>query len=56
MRILQPVVIEASLPTIEDNERETSETVRQTELALERAGCEADRAWRQYDSVDVENR
>ena len=56
MRVLQPIVIEASLQTNEDNEREASKTARQTELAFERAGCEADRAWRLYDPVDVENR
>lgn len=56
VRVLQPIGMEASLLAIEDSGRETSETVRQTELALERARYEADRAWRQYDSVDVENR
>ena len=30
--------------------------MRQTELALERARYEADRAWRQYDAVDPVNR
>ena len=56
VRVLQPIGMEASLRAIEESEQETSETVRQTELALERARYEADRAWRQYDSVDVGNR
>ena len=56
VRVLRPIGMEASLLAIEDSGRETSETVLQTELALERARYEADRAWRQYDSVDVENR
>ena len=56
VRVLRPIGIEASLRAIEDSGRETSETVRQTELALERARYEADRAWRQYDSVDCGNR
>ncbi len=56
VRVLQPIGVDAALRAIEDNARETSETVRQTELALERARYEADRAWRQYDAVDFENR
>lgn len=56
VRILQPIGLDAALRAIEDSARETSETVRQTELALERARYEADRAWRQYDAVDFENR
>ncbi len=55
-RVLQPVGVDAALRAIEDNAWETSETTRQTELALERARYEADRAWRQYNSVDFENR
>ncbi len=55
-RALQPIGVDAALRAIEDNARETSETVRQTELALERARYEADRAWRQYDAVDFGNR
>ena len=56
VRVLQPIGIEASLGAIEEGEQETSETVRQTELALERARYEADRAWRQHDSVDARSR
>ncbi len=56
VRILQPVGVDAALRAIDDSVRESSETVRQAELALERARYEADRAWRQYDSVDAENR
>ena len=42
VRVLQPIGMDAALRAIEDS----SETVRQTELALERARYEAGRAWR----------
>ena len=56
VRALQPVGVEAALQAIEDGARESSETIRQAELALERARYEAVRAERQYDAVDFENR
>ena len=56
VRILEPVGLEASLRAIEDDAEAGSEAVRQHEIALERARYEADRAWRQYDAVDPENR
>ena len=43
VRVLEPIGMDAALRAIEDS----SETVRQTELALERARYEAGRAWRQ---------
>lgn len=56
VRALRPVGVEAALQAIEDSARESSETIRQAELALERARYEAGRAGRQYDAVDFENR
>ena len=56
VRALRPVGVEAALQAIEDSARESSETIRQAELALERARYEAGRAERQYDAVDFENR
>ena len=56
VRALRPVGVEAALQAIDDSARENSETIRQAELALERARYEAGRAERQYDAVDFENR
>ena len=56
VRILEPIGLEAALRVIEDDANTGSETVRQHEIALERARYEVDRAWRQYDAVDPENR
>ncbi len=56
VRALQPIGVDAALRAIEDHARETSGTARRTEPAAARARHEADRAWRQYDAVDVGNR
>ena len=56
VRVLDPVGIEAALRAVEEDAQESSDVVRQMELALERARYEADRAWRQYDVVDPANR
>jgi len=54
--VLQPLGVEAALKAIEAHEVEASDGRRQVELALEQARYESNRAQRQYDSVDPENR
>jgi DNA invertase Pin-like site-specific DNA recombinase len=54
--LLQPLGVEAALKAIEAHEVEASDGRRQVELALEQARYESNRAQRQYDSVDPENR
>jgi hypothetical protein len=48
--------VEAALKAIEAHEAEAGDGRRQIELALEQARYESNRAQRQYDSVDPENR
>ena len=52
----QPIGIEASLQLLEGNRNEEAHKRRALEMTLERARFEADRAHRQYDAVDPENR
>lgn len=52
----QPIGIEASLQLLEGNRNEEAHKRRALEMHLERARFEADRAHRQYDAVDPENR
>ena len=52
----QPLGVEAALKAIEAHDAEASDARRQIELALEQARYESNRAYRQYDSVDPENR
>jgi excisionase family DNA binding protein len=57
--ISEPAVahgIEAALLTIEAQGKESAETHRQIELALQQARFEAERARRQYDAIEPENR
>ena len=56
LRALEPVAMEAALRAVEEDREAKSDAVRQAELALERARYEADRAFRQFDGVDPENR
>jgi hypothetical protein len=53
---LAPAAVEASLQLAEDVELERAALQRQWRQRLERARYEADRARRQYDAVDPENR
>src|SRR6476469_3854332 len=53
---LAPAAVEASLRLAEDVELERAALQRQWHQRLERAGYEAERAHRQYDAVDPENR
>ncbi len=56
LRAVEPVAMEAALRAIDEDREAKSDAVRQAELALERARYEADRAFRQFDEVDPENR
>ena len=56
LRAIEPVAMEAALRAVEEDSEAKSDAVRQAELALERARYEADRAFRQFDGVDPENR
>jgi DNA invertase Pin-like site-specific DNA recombinase len=51
-----PAALEASLAAVAEVERERSELARQWKLRLERARYEADRASRQYQACEPENR
>lgn len=56
MKALEPVGIEAALQASQHMGKEQQQKRRALELALERARYEAQRAWRQYDAVEPENR
>ena len=56
VRILEPIGMDAALRAIEADANAELETIRQHEIALERAQYEARRARRQYDAVDPQNR
>jgi hypothetical protein len=56
LQLLQPLGVEASLKAIEAQDAEAGDGRRQVELALKQARYESNRAQRQYDSVDPENR
>ena len=56
VRILEPIGLDAAFRAIEADANAEQETIRQHEIALERAQYEARRAGRQYDAVDPENR
>jgi hypothetical protein len=53
---LEPASLELSLAAVERIEGERAELDRHWQLRLERARQEADRAFRQYDAVEPENR
>ncbi|WP_448207792.1 recombinase zinc beta ribbon domain-containing protein [Azospirillum sp. sgz302134] len=56
LQAVQPSALETSLQLVEDLELERAEQHRQWRLRLERARYEAERARRQYDAVEPENR
>lgn len=56
LRVIQPAEVEAALALAEEFERDRALVERQWELRLERARYEAERAQRQYDRVEPENR
>ncbi len=56
LEVMRPMGIEAALEALAQREQRKDATQRQRELALEQARFEADRARRQYDAVDPQNR
>jgi hypothetical protein len=56
LEAIQPAGIQASLTAMDQLQRREDEQVRAVELALEKARYEVQRACRQYDTVDPENR
>ena len=56
LAVIRPAEVEASLALAEDLARDQAQVERQWQLRLERARYEADRAHRQYDVVEPENR
>ena len=56
LRAIQPLGVEAALDAIAEQNSKASDHRRQIELALEQARYESDRARRQYDAVEPENR
>ena len=56
MRAISPVAIEAALDAVTEYRQANTDRIDQLMLALEQARYEADRARRQYDAVEPENR
>jgi DNA invertase Pin-like site-specific DNA recombinase len=56
LQIIEPAQIEAALTLAQELERDRAAVERQWELRLERARYEAERAFRQYDLCEPENR
>ena len=56
LSLIAPLGLEAALQAIAERERDSTQRLRQVELALEQARYEAARSHRQYDAVDPENR
>ena len=56
LAVIQPAQIEAALALAADVERDRAAVKRQWDLRLERARYEAERAFRQYDLCEPENR
>lgn len=56
VQVIQPLGVDAALKALAVQNAEASDRRRQIELALEQACYESDRARRQYDAVEPENR
>jgi hypothetical protein len=56
IKLLSPLAMDAALEAIDDRHRTSTALLGQTELMLQQAQYEADRARRQYDAIDPENR
>lgn len=56
LEVLSPMGVSAALEAIRSVEQKHAEVRRQKELAVQQAGYEAERAKRQYDRVEPENR
>jgi hypothetical protein len=56
LRVIAPLGLDAALQAIAEREHAGAEQLRQRELALAQARYEADRAYRQYNAAEPENR
>jgi DNA invertase Pin-like site-specific DNA recombinase len=56
LQVMEPAQVDAALTLAEDLEHDRAAVARQWELRLERARYEAERAFRQYDLCEPENR
>lgn len=56
LRVVQPAAVEAALRAEQELRADRDEKRRSKELALEQARYEVQRAWRQYEAVEPENR
>jgi DNA invertase Pin-like site-specific DNA recombinase len=56
LQAVKPIAIEAALKAVNDMNRESAEQIDLLSLELQQAEYEADRAFRQYNRVDPENR
>jgi DNA invertase Pin-like site-specific DNA recombinase len=56
LRVIAPLGLDAALQAIAEREHAGTEQLRHRELALVQARYEADRAYRQYNAVEPENR
>ena len=56
LQVIQPIGIEAAINAITEQSSQARDHRRQIELALQQACYESDRARRQYDAVEPENR
>jgi hypothetical protein len=56
MRVISPVAIEAAMDAVAEYKQSNTDRINQLMLSLEQARYEADRARRQYDAVEPENR
>lgn len=56
LEVVEPLSIKASLKAIDDLQKNIEEQVKLIDMELENANYEAERAYRQYNKVDPENR
>jgi len=56
LKVIQPSAIEASYQAWEDYCRQEDEVIESLQLELQQAQYDSQRAWKQYDSTDPENR
>jgi excisionase family DNA binding protein len=56
LRLLSPLALDAALGAVDDRQQKNTALLDQTELMLQQAQYEADRARRQYDAIDPDNR
>lgn len=56
LAVVEPAAVEAAIRAFEESAAEQNQKQKAKELALEQARYEADRAWRQFNGVEPENR